>query len=201
MPKRDKLLAELDGDENYGVLLMAQMDSVPETVQFFVSTTRYDEAAQGLRDQGNYVIRAISVQEHRVSVGLFSSMRVVDDHPLLHQYNATPAGLFFRGQPDNANELVLDLFQAYASTYGPWRQMPTYLNTAKPLVELLQDGGGLLGEMPLPLAERMAKALEHHELETNIIKGKIEDPPMQLMLLDHSYIIAMSFSVDILGKA
>lgn len=200
MPKRDKLFSELQGEHDYGVLLMVQMDGVPDTVQFIIATTQYDEAAGGLRDRGQYVIRAIGVQEHSVSVGIFGGLRVLDDHPLLYQYNTAPVGLFFKGQPDSAPDLVLDIFQAYASTFGPWRQIPEYLNMAKPLVDLVQGGGDLLGEMPAPLAERLAKALAHHGLEHKLIEGKREGPKYQIMLLDESYVVALSFTVEELGK-
>lgn len=201
MNKQDQLLAELQGDNHYGVLLMAQMDAVPETVQLVVATTVMDEAAGGLRDQGRYVIRALGVREHRLSVGMFANLRLLAEHPLLYEYNTNPVGVFFRGTPENPNALVLDIFQAYASTFGPWRQIPTYLNLNKPLVALVSDGGDVLGEMPKPLAEQMAKVLEHHHLETKLIEGKRAEPKLKALLLDDSYILALDFSVDELGKA
>ncbi len=201
MTKRDQMLNELAGDNDYGVLLMVQMDSVPETIQCVVATTTHDEAAGGLRDQHRYVLRAVGVTEHSVGVGMFKSARVLDDHPLLHQYNANPAALFFRGTPDNASELVLDLFQQYASTFGPWRQIPTYLNLSRPLIEMVKSGGDLVGQMPRPLADNLAKAFELHGCETKITEDKPEGPPRKVLLLDDSYIVAMDFSVDLLGQS
>lgn len=201
MTTREQFLSELQGEDHYGVLLMAQMDAVPETMQIVVATTRMDEAAGGLRDQGRYVIRALGVREHRLSVGMFANLRLLDDHPLLYEYNTNPIGVFFRGTPAHPNDLVLDLFQAYASTFGPWRQIPTYLNLNKPLVDLVAGGGDMLGEMPKPLAERMAKVLEHHGLETKLIEGARTEPKLKALLLDDSYIVALDFSFDILGKA
>ncbi|MDX1991045.1 MAG: hypothetical protein SF029_01565 [bacterium] len=200
MPKRDKLLAELQGEDRYGVLLMAQMDAVPETLQFVVVTTQMDEAAGGLRDQGRYIIRALGVREHRVSVGIFGNLRLLDDHPLLYEYNTPPTGLFFRGTPDDANELVLDIFQGYASTFGPWRQIPTYFNLNRPLLDLVSGGGDLLGEMPKPLAERLDKVLQQHRLETKVMEGKRTEPKLKVLLLDDSYVVALDFSIDELGK-
>lgn len=201
MSKREQMLEELAGENDYGVLLMAQMDSVPDTIQFVVATTTHDEAAGGLRDKNRYVVRAVGVQEHQLSVGMFKSARLLDDHPLLYEYNKEPAALFFRGQPDDANELVLDIFQGYATTFGPWRQMPTYLNLNRPLVEMVKSGGDLVGQMPRPLADRLAKAFEHHGCETKITSDKREHPDCKALLLDESYIVALDFSVDLLGKA
>lgn len=208
MPKRDQLLSELQGDNAYGVLLMVQMDGVPETLQAVVVTTEYDEAAKGLRDKGRYVIRAIGVQEHRVSVGMFRSLRLTGDHPLLYAYNTTPAGLFFRGQAADPNALLVDILQAYAGVFGPWRQVPEYLNTSKPLLSLLASAGDMVGEMPKPLAEALAAAFAGHQLETKIVEGQAplvadehgRSQLMQALLLDDSYIVAMDFTVETLGR-
>jgi hypothetical protein len=202
MPKRDQLIAEVNRENGYGVFLMAQMDSVPDTLQFIIATTEYDEAADGLRDKSRYVIRAIGVREHRVSVGMFGTIAFPEDHPLLYETNTAPVGVFFRGQPQNASELVLDIFQAYASTFGPWRQIPSYLNTNQPLMDLVNSGGALLGEMPRPLADRMDKVLQHHQLETKLIEGErpADQPAMKVLLLDDSYVVAMDFTVEQLGQ-
>jgi hypothetical protein len=207
MPKRNKMLKEINGENSLGVFLMAQMDGVPDTIQLMVTTADYDKEIDGLREKGHYIIRALGVREHKISVGMFNNLvfNKGDEHPLLYGYNAKPMGVFFRGRPDNATELVLDIFQGYASTFGPWRQMPEFLNVSKPLLNLVRDGGDMLGQMPFPLAKRMEKALQHHSLETNLIEAKLEEghevpPQMELLLLDNSYVVAINFSVEEMGK-
>ena len=200
MPKREQLLNELSGEKDYGVLLMVQMDGVPETIQLVVATTTYDESVGGLRDKSQYVIRAIGVREHQVSVGIFGGMKISDDHPLVYQYNQPPTGVFFKGTPKDPNALVLDIFQGYASTFGPWRQIPDYLNTSKPLFDLVKGGGDMLGQMPKPLAERMKTVLEHHELEAKLVEDTLKDPPLKALMLDESYVLAMDFTIETLNK-
>ncbi|MBC8171725.1 MAG: hypothetical protein H7X77_08630 [Anaerolineae bacterium] len=205
---QERLLDELAGDKAYGVLLMLQMDGVPETLQLVVATTELDEKAGGLRDKSRYLIRAIGVQEHRISVGMFGSLDFTNDHPLLDQYNTTPVGLFFRGTPDDTNALMVDILQAYATTFGPWRQIPQYLNVNKPLLSLLGSGGDLLGEMPKTLSEQLVKVLEQHELEHKIVEGESPDKldehnrsqMMKALIIDDSYIVALDFNVEVLGK-
>lgn len=208
MPRRDQLFQELEGEDRFGVLLLAQLDAVPETLQLIVTTTRLDPVTGGFRDIGQYIVRAIGVAEHRLTLGLFTTTIIRQDHPLLHQYNTAPVGLFFRGQPDDVNALFGDVMQAYASTFGPWRQPPTYLNTSKPLLSLLASGGDLIGQMPTPLAENLAKALESHGLETRAIAEPTETEDehgrsrlRNVLLMDESYIVAFDFTVEILGKA
>lgn len=209
MPKRQQLLDELSGEKDYGVFLMVQMDGVPETLQLVITTTELDERAGGLRDKRSYVIRAIGVQEHRVSVGLFGKLRFEEvNHPLLYQYNETPVGLFFRGQTNDPNALLVDFLQAYSGTFGPWRQIPTYLNTNRPLFDLLSSSGDLVGEMPKPLAEKLAPVFESHGLETKIVEGSTPETSdehgrtqhMKALIMDDSYVVAMDFTVDFLGR-
>lgn len=208
MPKREQLLRELSGENSYGVFLMLQMDSVPETLQLVVATTELDKQRGGFRDVGQYVIRALGVVEHRVSVGLFRSLRFVEDHPLLYQYNTTPHALFFRGKAPDPNALLVDVLQSCAMIFGPWRQVSEYLNTSQPLLSLLASEGGLLGQMPEPLARNLSGVLEKHGLETLLQAGDPVTPQdehgrsqlRKALILDDSYVIALDFTVDQLGK-
>jgi hypothetical protein len=207
MPKRQQMLDEINQENGYGVFLMAQMDGVPDTVQMVITTAQYDPDIDGLREKGHYVVRALGVREHQVSVGMFKAINFNqgEEHPLLYGYNTKPVGVFFRGQPENPQELVLDIFQGYVSTFGQWRHIPEFLNVSKPLLDVVGGGGDLLGEMPTPLATQMDKVLQHHKLETKLIEARLEEgaevpPPMKLLLLDNSYLVAMDFSVEELGK-
>lgn len=207
MTPREQLFEDLTGDDRYGVLLMAQLDAVPETLQLVIATTREDPAAGGLRDMHQFVIRAIGVAEHRIHLGVFKSFAERDTHPLLHQYNATPVGLFFRGQPDDVNALFVDVLQAYAGTFGAWRQPPMYFNTSRPLLNLLASGGDLVGQMPQPLADALVKALEAHGLETRALAEPTEDTDehgrsrlRKVLLMDDAYVVAFDFTVEFLGK-
>jgi len=211
MPKRDQLMREVEGEQNYGVLLVAQMGGVPNELQLIVETAQYDPSVEGLRPQHDYAIRVLGVREHRVNLGVFGSLTFTDDHPLLYHHNTPRVAVYFDGKPDNVNELVLDISQAYVSTFGRWRHlvdMAEDINRTLPMVDLLNSGYGLLGTMPRPLAERMSKVLAHH----NITYSLTEDTSFEttdehgrsrlakLLLIDQSYFIALDFSVELMGK-
>lgn len=211
MPKREQLLSRLEGDQQYGVLLVTQMGGVPNEVQLVVETADYDDTVQGLRPTGDYIIRALGVREHRISVGVFAHLRFLDDHPLLYHHNTPRVAVHFNGRPENVNELVLDVSQAYVSTFGPWRhliEMEDDLNRSRPLVDLLTAGYGLLGTMPKPLAERMGRVLAHHGMNPSLSEDAtfetVDDHGrsklLKLLLLDQSYVIALDFSVEQMGK-
>jgi len=207
MPKRDQLLADMQGEDRHVALLVAQVGAMPTEIQLIVQTARYEEAVKGLHPIRSYIIRVVGATEHRVTnLGMTTSeLAWVSDHPLLWQYTQAPAALFFRGQPDDAHALALELAQAHASTFRGWRHFPEYLNTEKPLYELLRSGGGLLGQMPQTLAEACVPVLEWHGLETKVLlgqshteqaQGPLKHQKLEALLIGDSYFISYMFSVE-----
>jgi hypothetical protein len=209
MPARAKLLSELAGEQDVGVLLIAQMGGVPNELQLIIQTAQYDEAIKGLRERTGYIIRVMSVREHRLSLGLFGKLFFADEHPILLHHNEPVVQVHFEGLPKDVNELVLDIHQAHAITFGPWRELAQDINREKPLVNLLLSGGGLLGEMPKSAALRMAKVLEHHHMQANLTGAEAEKPKAdehgrstqwKLLGVGDSYFVALDFAVDTMGK-
>jgi hypothetical protein len=205
MPEREQLLSELANENDVGVLLLAQMGGVPNELQVIVQTAQYDAAAQGLRERTAYIIRVLSVREHRVTLGLFPRLFFADQHPILLHHNEPLTAVYFEGRPADVNELALDIHQAHASTFGPWRELAQDLNRAQPLVNLLGSGGGLLGQMPRSAAERMARVLAHHQLQARLEPLEDARAPVdehgrsqmwRLLGIGDSYFVALDFAVD-----
>lgn len=202
MPKREQLFNELEGENGYGVLLIAQMGSTPNEVQLIIETAEYDPEAGGLRQRNNYIVRLIGVREHRMTLGIFGSIFVASEHPILIHHNDSRVTVNFEGAPKDINELVLDIQQAYLSTFGPWRELARDINREKPLVDLLSSGQGVLGFMPKPAAERMVKVFNHHGMTATLTGEEFSDlPPTKIIGLGDSYFVALDFSVDLMGKA
>jgi hypothetical protein len=199
------ILAAIAPENHLGVLLAAQMGGTPQEVQIILQTADYDEDKEALRPTGQYIIRAIGVVEHRLSVGLFGAMVLAEENPLLFAHNEKIMQVYFQSQPENIDSLLIDINQLYAQTYGrydPFRRMADELNPTMPLATLLNAGRGLLGEMPEPFANTIRKVFERHGIKTNFIESEDHRPPMQfqLLVMDDSYIIAQMFSADPMGK-
>ncbi len=212
MPKRGKLFEDMQGDDRQAVLLVSQVGGMPNEVQLVLETAEYDAEADGLRPLHNYIVRILGVIEHRiVNLGTtVGHVQFTEDHPLLYQYNKTPVALFVRGQAPDINALVLDIIQAHSEVFGLWRRFPEYMNVEKPLFTLFAEGGGLLGQMPKPLADKLVTVMEKHGLETKIIEGEnptaknnnpmLREQGIKVLLVGGSYFISYAFSVDELGK-
>jgi hypothetical protein len=219
MPKRQQLLDQLQGDHQLGVLLVAQLGGVPNELQFMIETAVYDEAAQGLRPRENYIVRALGVREQRVALGVFSHLALITPtadqphgHPVLLHHNAPRAVVQFSGTPRDVHECLLDLTQMYLATLDGWRHLGDIrdeLNNTMPLTRLLSGGVGVLGTFPLPLARQIAKVLEHHGMTVSIAQDAAftatddhgRSKLAHALVIDDSFVIALDFSVEVLGKA
>jgi hypothetical protein len=197
-PTLQQIFTELEADYSLGVLLTVQMGGTPEEVQLFLQSTEFDETNNTLRPTGNYVIRCLGVREHRVSVGLFNSIAYSEDHPVLWNHNYAFQEVYFNGTPDNVDSLMLDLTQLYGQHYGNFRTLADDINRMLPLGKLLSAGRGLLGEMPMPMVEKVKNLLESHGLAVNTIASEQMAPPVQhhLLVMDDSFFIAQLFSAD-----
>ncbi|KXK25464.1 MAG: hypothetical protein UZ15_CFX003000020 [Chloroflexi bacterium OLB15] len=211
MPKREQFFAELGAEQQYGVLLVAQMGGAPNEIQAIVETAEYDAAVEACALNPAISSARWACWNTRASLGVFGVATLTEDHPLLYHHNTPKVAVHFEGKPDDINELVLDVSQAYVSTFLEWRhlvEMPDDLNRSVPLVDLLQRGIGLLGTMPKPLAERMARVLKHHGLNASLSEDNsfesVDDHGRstlaKALILDSTYIIALDFSFETMGK-
>jgi hypothetical protein len=65
-----------------------------------------------------------------------------------------------------------------------------------------------VGEMPKPLAENLTPVFERHGLETKVVEGNApldsdehgRSHRMKALIMDDSYIVAMDFTVEYLGR-
>ncbi len=213
MPKRDQLFSDVQSENGQIVLLAAQASSIPSELQLVVETAEIDPGGKALRPLHNYIIRVLGALEYRIVKfgATVADIQLIEEHPLLYSYNSHATALFFRGEADDVNELVLDIAQAHAVTFQLWRHFPEYLNVQQPLATLFKSGGGIVGHMPEQLAESIAKVLEKHGLETKIMKDKpyteLHNNPVLLqqrpkvLLIGDSYFISYSFSVEEMGKS
>lgn len=208
MPKRDQLFQEMQGENRQAALLIAQVGGMPTELQLVLQVAEYDTQVGGLRPLRSYIVRVLGVLEHRVvNLGTtVNELRLATEHPLLYEYTEKPAAVFFRGKPKNTDELVLDIAQAHASTFLGWRHFPQYLNTEQPLATLFNSGGGLVGQMPSSLAERIVTVLEKHGLEHKVMHGEphakppLPDQQLAVLLIGESYFVSFAFAVDEMGK-
>lgn len=211
MPARQQFLEDMSGDDRHAAILVAQVGGMPTELQLIVQTSEYISGEGGLKPLRTFIIRVNGVIEHRVvNLGMTAGdVQLTGDHPLLWQYTEKPAGVFFRGTPEDPHALGLALSQVYLDVFDMWRTFPNYINTSQPLNELLTSGGGLLGQMPRPLADKVVPLLERHGLETKVIydesyieraEGPMREQEMLALIFDDSYFISQMFTFELMRQ-
>ncbi len=192
------LIEALRDEQHLGILLAAQMGGTPEEVQLIVQVADYDVETEAIRPTQVYILRCLGVREHRLSLGLFNSLVLVDDHPLLWKHSFRHQQIYFRGTPHNVDELMLELNQLYGQKYGAFRSLADDVNHAMPFGTLLSSGHGLLGEMPMPMAALVKPLLEKHDLTVTLVNAdhKPSATSFKLLVLDDSYFIVQMVSAD-----
>lgn len=206
MPHTDQFFADMANPNRQAALLVAQVGATPNELQLITQIAEYDEAAEGLRPIRSYIIRVLGVLEHKVNnFGVTANdITLHDEHPLLLEYTEKPTAVFFRGTVANPDSVVMDIAQAHATTFFPWRHFPQYLNTDQSLSALFESGGGLIGQMPASLAKRVVTVLGHHNLEYKTAEGepyiKKHDNPallqsaVRVLTIGTSYFVGYGFS-------
>jgi hypothetical protein len=209
MYKPDETLQQLmqsltDEPDKIGILLAVQMGGTPQELQLLIQTANFTEETHTVQSEEAFLLRCVGVGEHRVSLGMFKQMMLVDDDPLLWNHNTPYVQVYFRGQTEQIDTLMLELTQLYGQHYSVFRSLADDINRMAPLSTILSGGYGLLGEMPTPMAERVKTLFERNGLTITFQPSERETPtiPSRLLVLDDSFFIAQLFSADpVKGKA
>ncbi len=193
-----ELVQALEDDHQIGIFLAVQMGATPQELQLVIQSADYNEETHEVTAKQGYVLRCIGVQEHRLSVGMFNRLVVVEDHPMLWNHNERYKQIYFSGESDDVDGFMLELNQLYGQHYGMMRNLADNINRMAPLGTLLERGSGLLGEMPISMAEKVGALLERYGYEVNLLDTEQKDPPIQfkLLVIDDSYFIAQMYSAD-----
>ncbi|MBL0388593.1 hypothetical protein JJB07_18470 [Tumebacillus sp. ITR2] len=124
-------------------------------------------------------------------------LNVYQDHVLLWKANQEQAQLFFKGTPQNTNELVGELYIKHQEVTQGWIPFGTFLNG--PLEWLIKGGDGLLASGPLPLLQVYQTVLNSFGISTSLLsKGKTHQP-YQVLVFATSYVVAKEFQFEMMA--
>ncbi|HVO42755.1 MAG TPA: hypothetical protein VMT34_09035 [Aggregatilineales bacterium] len=196
-PIFDQLTAELRGDSAVGLLLAVQLGQSPRELRAIVRTnTIRPGGAQPIHD---YLITMRNMLEHQVTLGVFDSIALYDDHILLQHHNAASYRLFISGTAEYPDAALDALEDAYVDMFGGWR--PSIFDSPDKLIRVLTTGFGTLGEMPEPFARRASAILTEQRVPNNLVVARPAlDPPLKLLMVDAAYFVAFRFEFECLSS-
>ena len=190
------IVRELQAENAVGVLLLAQLGSSPAEIMLAVRTTILDQAAGGLRPLNQYVVRLAGLVEHKIALGLFDHIALVEDHPLLHHHNAAGVRVYLTSSAADPDAVLADIEAAHFEMFGRWRELGDDLNHRVPPQELLKAGMGTLGEFPEPFATALGEVLRAYQVGFSSAPGEAKIGHCYVLAFDNSYLIARSFAVE-----
>lgn len=142
----------------------------------------------------SFEITCANVQESALTVGCVEDIQVLDEHPLLLDYNTPREYLHITSAPDCPEEIVGALYLAHRSVVSDCRPLSHILNPGlEPvglgLLALLQGGRGMLASGPSAIISALEEAIDGRMQASrnpahNNMAGKY-----RVLLLDDAYVI------------
>jgi hypothetical protein len=131
-----------------------------------------------------------------------------EDHPALVPLTAERAELYFRGSPEDPDDVGRRLHAAHERVVGPYLRFEKCVNANLPLAELLRGGHGQIASGPLPVLDAYARVLETHNVSVRMVGRapartwdevamRYRDLPTRLRVLDlgESFVVAQRFTL------
>lgn len=190
--------------EDYGSLRLIKVEHRDGNLSLVAEVTA-DEATSLPR---NIRIDCHGLRESNVLPNRYYDLRVTEDHVLLWHYSRPHRLLSFYGNVEDPQSVVGALYERHFEIVGRWVPFHKYLNLGLPLSELIRGKFGMLADGPdkLVLAyeavvQGFGISTSHHEsrsadqMRWNGETWVVQDmPPLSIMFLDDSYVIAESFT-------
>lgn len=119
---------------------------------------------------------------------------LVDEHPLLLDYQEPIQTLMISGRPSNPTELASKLDEEIRTQTEGWRSLSGYANMDS--ADLLRGGHGLLLTAPEPVCAALMPLLNDAGAKPYNAPGRsgARDKHQRLLLLGQSYVIARAFA-------
>ncbi len=147
-------------------------------------------------EQTLYRIDFRGKREFSAKAGAFSSLEILDQHPLLLDYTEPMAELYFTDAPYGPEALLVELQTAVDTAFEGWRDLKRYLNPLMLPEALLRSQGGMLLRSPLSLVLQAQFVAEAQGMRTSVTTGKAPAVNPRLLLLHNHYVIAEQFTIQ-----
>lgn len=176
-------------------------DSIQITLEMQLEQNAHTQKWQVL---GKYV------QEHRIISDRYClDLAYTKNHVLLWPHTEPNASLWFKGQTEEYNSLIGELWQIHHSLTGGWFPFSRFLNQPNNFFELLAGRHGLLAHGPQPLISAYATKLENYGLKASItttrppclLRGNnISKDEVGALIIGESYIVAANFESKLIEE-
>lgn len=133
-------------------------------------------------------------KEFHIASGEFFGISVLDEHPLLEQYEYTDTLIYISSLVQEPEKIEKDLAIGISQVYGDWRKFDDYANNECSMGELLKGGYGLLYKGPPSGAESVMEILRRYNINYSVPQtSSLSGHKYKVLFLGNNYIIAKEF--------
>ncbi|MEH7098471.1 hypothetical protein [Neobacillus vireti] len=134
---------------------------------------------------------------HNLNVNYFEEFEVLDNHVFLWEYNNNLADLFFKGNCNDVNQVIGELYITHSNIVNDQLPLEKYINInyhSTDLRHLLKQGEGLFSKGPVNLIKAYEKVLLGNGYKTSIIEFPTkESTQYKIFIFGDSYVVAKDF--------
>ena len=135
-------------------------------------------------------------EEFRFVQTIVQSYTVVQDHPVLIDYQFAWESVFLASVCTEPQEVLNRLTQEITAVLQHWRSASRYLNSPRHALELLRGGYGLLLEAPIPISSKVCDVLSAAGLRFTNLPGRDPRTPREALIADENFVVARSFRME-----
>ena len=148
------------------------------------------------KNSKSYKISYVSKQEFSIESENFEGIEILDEHPLLEEYEYSFTKLYVSTATKESKLLSDEIHQALKLHYQGWRT-DNYLNTEYNIGNILSEGQGMLYSGPPSGAHVVESILNNHNVSFNALyRGKVKEEKYKVLFLGENYIVAKDFKVE-----
>ncbi|WHY02582.1 hypothetical protein [Neobacillus sp. DY30] len=142
-------------------------------------------------------VTCTGLRNHKLDVNFFEEFEVLDEHIFLWEFNYNTADLFFKGNINDINGVIGELFIIHSNLAKGQIPLEKYLNINYYNVDirhLLSQGEGLFSKGPVNLIKVYEKVLSENGYKTSIIEYPTKGSTVyKIFVFGDSYVVAKDF--------
>jgi hypothetical protein len=192
----EQIAAELKAENGLGLLLAAQLGTTPSDLTVALRTATLNQQTGEVSPVTFYTVTMGGVAEHKLTLGAFAHVAMLDDHPILYHHNQRPIRVFIASPATDPEGIFDQIAASYVQVFGQYRNLTDDLNQRTEPDEVLQTGMGLLGTFPEPFAIAIAGLLQDNSIQSTLVAGDPKIGGFKLIAFDNSYFVARQIALE-----
>jgi hypothetical protein len=176
--------------------------NIEDITDSLVTIQSYQAAYMELEIEGSRCrIDFIDKQEFKLAKHVSGVVKIVEDHPLLIDYNQASSTAYINSKAANPQQLAMQIKKAIENITLNWRSWEDYITNKRlhysfvNFLRNLAEGNGLLINGPDIIVKAVVAVCDTNGIETKTFESNITPASYKLLIIDEYYVIAKDFNL------